>query len=109
MVIGLAAAPRIFTQICKPILAYLRGNHKIVCSLYIDDMLVINRNKQALVKGLGIIAKLFERLGFSVNSEKSVFQPTQIIKHLGVLINSQDLTLSMPDSKIVDIKNKSKR
>ena len=39
---GLASAPRIFTKLCKPIVAILRGEGHIII-IFLDDILVIGR------------------------------------------------------------------
>jgi hypothetical protein len=79
MVFGASVAPRIFTRICKPILSTLRATHFIRCSLYIDDMIIMNRDKAELIKEIKIVTDMFSCLGFTINLEKSVFEPTQTI------------------------------
>ena len=106
MVFGLSSAPRVFTRICKPILATLRGVHGIRCSLYIDDMIVINSSRLLLKSNLSTICNIFTSLGFYINKAKSVLEPTKDIKHLGIMISSSTLTLSLPEDKIIAIQRK---
>lgn len=109
LVFGLSLAPRVFTRICKPILAKLRGDLNTRCSLYIDDMLLINDSYQALKQNLDSALKLLTSLGFTINTEKSVLTPTQRIKHLGLVINSRTLSLGLPHEKFSILEEKCKR
>ena len=106
MVFGLASAPRIFTRICKPILATLRGRHKIRCSLYIDDMVLCNSSCSDIQNDVEIVIDMFSKLGFSVNLSKSVLEPCQVIRHLGILIDSVHMTLGLPGDKLMSIDEK---
>lgn len=92
--------PRLFTRLCKPLLSELRGKHGMRCSIYIDDMIFMNRDKRELLSNIATAENLFCSLGFTVNHEKSVLQPVQAIKHLGVIIDSNLLTLSLPRDKL---------
>ena len=44
LVFGLTCSPRVFTRICKPILARLRGVHHIRCSMFIETILLFFTN-----------------------------------------------------------------
>lgn len=100
MVFGLSVGPRIFTRLCKPLLSELRGKHNIRCSLYIDDMIIMNQSQRGARQDIATAEELFCSLGFSVNREKSVLTPVNSIKHLGVVIDSSRLTLALPSDKL---------
>lgn len=106
MVFGLSAGPRIFTRLCKPVLALLRGAYNIRCSLYIDDMIIMNDARNGLLRDISVAQELLGSLGFTVNLQKSVLHPVQSIKHLGVIIDSNKLTLSLPTEKMDMLENK---
>jgi hypothetical protein len=103
---GMSQAPRIFTRICKPILAFLRGERLIRCSLYIDDMIIMNASRLGLRDNLNEIIRLLTSLGFQINEKKSVVNPTQMIAHLGVMVDSRVMTLSMTQEKMTHIEAK---
>ena len=46
---------------------------------------------------------LFGDLGFNVSKEKSVIQPTQVLEHLGLVLNSINMTVSLTREKIDSI------
>ena len=43
---------------------------------------------------------LFGNLGFNVSQEKSITQPTQVIEHLGFVLNSIGMTVSLTKEKV---------
>ena len=47
--------------------------------------------------------KLLQSLGFIVHPEKSVFEPTRRIQYLGVIIDSQSMTVMLTPEKQADI------
>lgn len=100
LVFGLAQAPYVFTRLCKPILALLRGKFLMRCSLYIDDMIIMDFSKAELLKKVTIAHDLFTSLGFEINRDKSNLMPLQQSRHLGFLIDSTSLCLSVPHTKI---------
>ena len=50
--------------------------------------------------------KLLQNLGFLVNINKSVLTPTQRIIFLGFLIDSVNMTISLPEEKIISNNSK---
>ena len=101
---GYAAAPRLFTKITKPILAHLH-ELGIKASMYIDDLLLIDKCSGKLTRSLHYTMELLHSLGFTVNKKKSVLTPTKKIRHLGFVINSVDMNLSLPKEKISNLQN----
>lgn len=106
LVFGLSVAPRIFTRLCKPLLAKLRGYFHIKCSIYIDDMIIIGGSSKSVAQNLDIARSLFTDLGFCINEEKSVSIPTRVITHLGFVIDSYTMSISLPISKCVSLEAK---
>lgn len=95
---GLATAPRVFTKCTKPIIAHLREKGFKI-SIYIDDLILIHEDPHALTTQLNLVTELFEKLGFSINHNKSIMSPTQYIQHLGFLLDSRKLDISLPQNK----------
>ncbi|KAJ8913783.1 hypothetical protein NQ315_002689 [Exocentrus adspersus] len=81
--------------------------HKITQTMfYLDDILFIANNKSECERNVKFAIQLLENLGFIINSTKSVLQPTQIITFLGFSYNTLNMTISLPEGKILDIKQK---
>ncbi|KAJ8706182.1 hypothetical protein PYW07_010959 [Mythimna separata] len=103
---GLCTAPMIFTKIMKPIVTYLREKENIIMTHYLDDSLYINDSKNACIQNIKSACKLFQNLGFVINYQKSIFEPSQSCDYLGFTLDSRDLTVSVPTEKQVSILTK---
>lgn len=101
---GLTTAPWVFTKMLKPIVAFFR-KHGIFVIAYLDDLLVLADDFQTAVSQLAFVKKTLSLLGFIVSS-KSMDVPSQIVKYLGFMVNSVDMTVSIPPDKLEKIKEK---
>ena len=99
LLFGLAAAPRLFTKVLKPVVALLR-RARIRLIIYLDDLLFMNQSKEGLGLDMATARYLLENLGFVINLEKSCFVPTQNMEFLGFVVNTQAMTLLLPNSKV---------
>jgi hypothetical protein len=102
---GLAPAPRYFTKILKVVAAFLRrqGMRLIV---YLDDILIVNTSKDSTKADVNKVVELLQNLGFLINWEKSIVEPSQVIEYLGLVINSVKLSFSLPSDKAATVKAK---
>ena len=101
---GLCVAPRKFTKLLKPCFAELRTlGHTSVA--YLDDSLLISDSWEECMKNIHDTTNLLESLGFCVNYEKSVLQPTQQITFLGFRINSAHMTISLTEDRKLSVKS----
>ena len=91
MCFGPTQAPRVFTKIVSVVAAHLRVNN-IRLIAYLDDWLVVNKNKNLLLSDREKVLNLLTQLGFIVNVAKSQLTPTQKIVYLGSHFN---LTLGL--------------
>ena len=83
---GLAPAPLIFTKLLKRIVSFLRIQ-EVRLLVYIDDILLMASSKSLLREHLALTMNLLKNLGF-----------------LGFIINSIEMTMSLPESKVCKIK-----
>ena len=72
---------------------------------YLDDMLLVAKTKQEAIQARDSVIFLLLNLGFTINREKSVLEPTQIMEFLGMTINSREMTVSLPGDKVYQLKN----
>ena len=98
MPFGLNSAPRIFTKLFKPILRLLRSQGMLLI-IYLDNILLIAPTADLCLAQGKFLMKLLQGLGFLVNINKSVLTPTQSIIFLGFLIDSVNMTISLPEEK----------
>lgn len=99
---GLSSAPWAFTKLLRPVVAFLRSMG-VRLVIYLDDLLILNESYEDLREQLILIRSLLSNLGFVVNVEKSVFNPTQLMEFLGLIVDSMNLTFALPAAKIASI------
>ena len=103
----LCTAPFVFSKVTKPITQFLRqsGIHLI---MYLDDLMLAAPSKNQLLQDLSTTLWLFTALDFIVNIPKSVTVPTQCLEFLGFVINTQTMTLALPQQKIHSIQKEAR-
>ncbi len=101
---GLCSAPRTFTKILKSVVTFfrLRGLRMVI---YLDDILILNQDKDGILADLRLVVETLQALGFLVSWDKSVTDPSQCLDYLGIVLNSINLTLSLPTKKLEEIKS----
>lgn len=72
--------------------------------IYLDDILIMSESKELAQKHTNMVVSLLSSLGFVVNKEKSVFEPTQVLEFLGFQVSSVEMSLSLQGEKIRSIK-----
>jgi len=105
---GLNVAPYVFTKLLKPVAAYLR-KRGLISVFYLDDILVIGRWYEKCIDNIQKTATLLQELGFIINKKKSLTVPTQRCKYLGLIFDSEKMSIELPEEKIhrtVDLLNK---
>ncbi len=95
---GVGPGPRLFTKLMKPVFAKLR-NEGHVSSGFIDDSLLCGNTKDRCKNNVIATSNLMSDLGFILNFAKSVFIPTQVIVHLGNVIDSVKMIVYLPTEK----------
>jgi len=99
---GLCTAPRVFTKLLRPIMAHLH-QQGIRSVIYLDDLLLMAQRKDLLISHVAQTVHLLEQLGFLVNQEKSQLSPSQQATYLGFVINSQEMKLYLPQTKLTQV------
>ena len=96
---GLSSAPRIFTKLMKPVYSTLRTRSHI-SSGYLDDSFLLGDTPDQCKANINDTFTPFGDLGFNVPREKSITHPTQVIEHVGFVLNSINMTVTLPKEKI---------
>lgn len=105
---GLSLSPLVFTKILKPLLTWARKLGIRVVA-YLDDLLIMASSRQESLNHTALFRQKLEEIGFLVKESKSTLIPTQSISHLGFNINTTDMTLSIPGSKLRDLRRSAKK
>lgn len=95
---GLSPAPRIYTKISRPVVAYLRKKGFTSVN-YLDDFLLFGETLNKCMKNVDATLALLTRLGFIVNMKKSILSPCRKIEYLGFIWDSISMTISLPERK----------
>ena len=102
---GLSSAPRLFTKILKPVYAHLRLLGHLACG-YIDDSIFMAQTFDSCQDSIRYADSLFRSIGFYINYDKSKLKPMQEIEHLGFVLNSTRMTVTLTEAKKVKLVNK---
>ena len=102
---GMVASPRFFTKLLKVPLAVLREQHGILCSAFFDDIIVVMKTLLGLRQHVKIVIELLESLGYIINYEKSWLEGYQILKYLGMILDTLSMTVYLPQEKITAIQS----
>ena len=100
MAFGLAPAPQVFTKLMKVVVASLRKKG-IYLVIYLDDLLFFGNTREGVLSALSMAISLLESLGLIINWKKSVATPAQIIKCLGIAVNSIEMSFALPEKRIL--------
>ena len=99
---GISSAPRKFTKLLKPIIAWLR-QHCIVLVIYIDDIWITATTYLECLTSMYKAAECLSLVGFLINSKKSMPEPSHVVTALGYVINSMKMLISLPQKKEYDV------
>ena len=99
---GARKSPAIFHRLTQAVRRMMekQGHSDIV--VYLDDFLVIAPTPEQCRESMSSLIALLRRLGFAINWNK-VEDPCQIITFLDIQLNSNDLTLSLPQPKLQEL------
>ena len=102
MPFGLNVAPRVFTKLMKPVIAWLRGQG-VRMIIFLDDILLLAPTVETMNQNARMTISLLESLGFLINYKKSTLVATQRILFLGMLIDSTTMEFILPTEKSENI------
>ena len=105
---GLASAPWVFTITLKPVAA-LGRELGIRLVVYIDDILLMAETREKARDHASSLIYLFQCLGFTINSEKTILEPSQRLEFLGFTVDATSMELSLPTQKIKKIRAESRQ
>ena len=99
---GLGPAPRLFTKLLKVPMAMLRRiNIRLV--IYLDDILIMGATMEEIEWARDTVLYLLINLGFVINWVKSVLHPTKIMEYLGVVIDSDEMSMFLTEEKTLSL------
>lgn len=90
MPFGLKTAPYLFCKLMGCFIKHIKVKFNIIIFYYMDDLFIVGPSKVTTELHVNIVIRELNLAGLSVNFEKSVLTPTQIIDFLGVKVNLND-------------------
>ena len=90
---GLTSAPWVFTKTLKPVVA-LGRELGIRLVVYIDDILLMAESKEKVHEQAEGLIYLLQCLGYTINVEKTITEPTQSLAFLGFTLDTRAMELS---------------
>ena len=94
---GLSTAPREFTKTLAPVVHLLRSQG-IQVHAYLDDWIIRASSKELSLLHTQQVLQLLQSLGWTINWDKSMLQPSRILDFLGLHFNLEQALISPPDS-----------
>ena len=71
--------------------------------MYLDDILTFGRTKTDCLQKAKKVMTLLQELGFTINIKKSILEPTQQIEFLGLILDSIQMKVFLPEPKVLDL------
>lgn len=100
---GARNAPKIFHRLTQAVRRFMNKRGWTLIA-FLDDFLIIADNKEDCLEAYQTLIAMLRQLGFDIAWSK-VVDPTQAIVFLGVLLDSLNMSISLPQEKIVKFHN----
>lgn len=101
---GLRCAPYLFTQVTNFVKRCMQRRGFEGISVYLDDFIVTGRTFDECLHAQQSLIQLLRTLGFYIAWDKCS-PPGQEITYLGVVLNSKEMSVSLPSSKMCKLQN----
>ena len=100
---GARKSPMIFNELTQAVRRIMaaKGFHNIV--VYLDDFLVVEDSYESCKATMDVLRRVLRELGFRINYKK-IEGPTQRINFLGVILDSNTMSVDLPASKCAELK-----
>ena len=95
---GWAHSPYYFTKLLKPVF-YLLRSEGFINSYFLDDSILLGDTIGECRRNITVTGDLLTNLGFILNVPKSVTEPTQVMLHLGNIIDTVNMIVYLPNDK----------
>ena len=98
---GSRKSPSIFHRLSQSVRRMMkRRGYDIV--VYLDDFLIVESSFERCLEAMNVLLRLLRQLGFSIAWDK-VTGPTQNIIFLGIVIDTVNMILALPEHKVHEL------
>lgn len=98
----MVSAPRVFTKLLKRIVGFLR-KQGLRLVVYLDDILIIGHSEESTREAVKLVVNFFESLGFVIQGEKSILEPSQVLEYIGLVIDTNSMNFCLLQKKKVNV------
>ena len=105
---GLTSSPRIFTKLTTFLTKIFRRSGMVIV-IYLDDILVLGDSREECQKNVDEIIATLEKLGFLINREKSVTDPSKIVLYLGLLWDLSSWKVRLSQRRVQSLREMAKK
>ena len=106
---GWNRSPAWFNRFSREVTKIMRVVFGARLVTYCDDILIMCSSRQDTLDTTSRLIEVLQTLGFSVNAAKSSLAPSRSQRFLGFIINSASMTISLPESKVLDYSRRAAR
>lgn len=99
MAFGYNRAPRTFTKVLRPVVAFLR-EQGVRCIIYLDDIIIFASTLEEIREKARLTVKTLTNLGFLINWPKSCLTPSTSVEFLGFEVDTAEMMLRLPQDKV---------
>lgn len=102
---GCSLSPITFTKVVREVVKFFR-KQGIRMVAYLDDFLALFRSREEAIRVRDqVILPTLARLGFLVEDSKSVWEPTQRLEMLGLILDTGNKVIEIPEDKLSKIED----
>ena len=105
---GFCYSPRIFCRVMKAPIVFFRDLGFSIVD-YLDDFLGVEQDYFLSKQGCFELVHLLDRLGYTINLDKSILDPVKIIEFLGFMLNSIEMSVYISEDKCLFIISECKK
>jgi hypothetical protein len=109
MPFGIRNAPRVFSHVMHQAMTEIRTRWGIASIQYLDDLLFLHADPQTLRQQILEIAAFLQRLGWTINWEKSQLIPQQLFIFLGTQWNTHTMEVCVERTRTIRLRKLVKR
>jgi hypothetical protein len=96
---GLSPLPQLWQMVMKTFQKMWRSKGLMVW-IYLDDIFLVAQSPSMVAKHLEMVLNDLKAAGMVINEKKSILTPTQLVEHLGFLVDLKQGLLSVPPGKL---------
>ena len=95
---GLRSSPLVFNKLLAQSVAILRKKG-VRLAVYVDDFLILARSEEQARAHTALVIETLSEMGWQINADKSDLTPRTRCPFLGVILDSDEGTISIPATK----------